>query len=225
MNWESVMGAPPEQRQDQPRVPFFREFGSIDEGFASLELRISPGRVDWLLSPIVPMVEGQSEYFKYFKGYDEFLARFEQLLFAKAFEAYKDAIRVAVGVIAVHPTASQQASYGELAELLPAVEVPRVGVTEFLFQVNRPRASTTMANASLNRLSRWSCAAVAGFQVAPVAGVLQATTATPFYETRVELDLSTPADNRQPIGSDVNSKVTVELFKLASEILVDGDKA
>jgi hypothetical protein len=222
LNWEAVVGAPPEQRQDQPRMQMLREFGPIDDGLTVLEFRVTPGRVDWLVSPITPVGDSQQSFFQYFKPVPEVLRRFEELLFAKA-EAGYDAVRIATGVVAVHPTTSHSASYAELDSLLPDVTVPTSGVSELIFQVNRPRPSAAIPGATLNRLSKWSCAAISGFQVSPVAGVPIASMSNAFYSTRVELDLSTPADNRLPIAQDLRGKVTTELFTLANEILTEGD--
>src|SRR5579862_1400478 len=54
LTWERVTGLSPEQHESQPRFGTNRDLGSIWEGTTILELRTSPGRVDWTASPAIP---------------------------------------------------------------------------------------------------------------------------------------------------------------------------
>jgi hypothetical protein len=104
--------------------------------------------------------------------------------------------------------------------------VPLKDASEFLFQINRPRQSKSIPGIEINRLSRWSSSSITGFEfsIMPAAiGQSVVTTREPAHATRIELDVSTPADRRAAIPQNTQAKLFVEMSELAKEIVLKGD--
>ena len=106
--WESVVGSSPDHRESQPRLHSAREIGSISEASLNLELRSTPGRADWILAPIAP-TPGDVPFINFPNLFDA-LATFAHVIFEKSADSY-DAVRIALGVAAVRPTADRRESY------------------------------------------------------------------------------------------------------------------
>jgi hypothetical protein len=224
LTWDSVVGAAPEQRAAQPNQRTAFEGGVIFDGLAALEMRASPGRVDWLLGPPASQAALERTDLPNIGAVGDILPRFATLLFAKAAAAY-DAGRFALGIVALHAAPSKDSSYAELGRLLPAVAPALENASEFLFQVNRPRLSSTVPDLQLNRLSRWSSSALVGFRIVMPAmgGPATHTNADPLTATRVEIDVSTPADPNTAIAQGVRVPLFEEMCELGLEILNRGD--
>jgi hypothetical protein len=92
-----------------------------------------------------------------------------------------------------------------------------------MLQLNRPRVSTVLPAVEINRLSKWSVAAISGLQVA-IGGDgdadirrVQKTT----FANRLELDINTPGDLAELPGDLVER--FDELSSLALELAANGD--
>ena len=129
-----MVGAPPEVREEQPRQGTARTAGPVNGGRAMLELRTSPGRVDWML---VPNDSDNVTYAAQFPNVGtviEVTQLIDAMLFEKAAQAY-DVPRFAVGIVALHPSDNRDASYAELTELLKSIRPNLDGASDFSFQV------------------------------------------------------------------------------------------
>jgi hypothetical protein len=226
LTWEEVVGSPPDQRENHPKLRSTREVGSINENSFNLDMRATPGRVDWFVTPIRPTSPNEEvSPFRSLPVVSDALDAFAYMIFEKSVNAY-DAVRFALGVAAVRPTASVRASYEDLARLLPDIKVPLEGASELFFQINRPRKSKLAAGHELNRLSRWMSVA-SGQVIFP-----QITLAYPpiqirgdsIFATRVELDISTGAERQMTIPQDERRLLLNEMLDFAKESLESGDR-
>jgi hypothetical protein len=225
LRWESVVGSPPDHSDSQPKARASRQVGTLPNAPATLDFRATVGRVDWFLTSSVPVTVGDlKDPFEGLLSLVDALELFSNLLFTKAGQAY-DAARLAVGVNALRPADSVKASYEDLARLLPDVRVPTIDASEFFFQINRPRNSAALKNFSINRLSKWMSIVAGQLVIAiPTVAPIRLFGDAP-YATRVELDISTPADFTDVIPQEAREPLLIEMRSFAEEILEKGDIA
>jgi len=228
LNWETVVGVAPDQRYDQPKIRMLQESGQLNDYALNLELRTAPGRLDWLITPILPSRPGaQHVVFDDFPDLDSSMTLFKDLVFEKSAQTC-DAPRLAIGVAAVLPRDNRKESYAHLARLLPDIRVPLQGASELFFQINRPRPSTTFSEISINRMSRWMAIVggpiiVSQFPTLHVQAVpYQSFEGSP-HATRVDLDISTQGDRQSTLPLDVRKPLFDEMLGLAKEIIFNGD--
>lgn len=218
------MGRAPDQREEQLRIGAVREAGPVADGLGNLELRLSPGRADWLLGPSIPP-DVQVTAIPNLGDVESALARFGELVFARAAAAY-EAPRFALGVIVMQPAESKEASYAELGKLVPQMRDYLGGASDFVYQINRPRRSRVFPEMMLNRLTRWSSVSLTGVQVFVALtpeGQVTRRPERPILATRVEMDVNTAADWPTPIPRDVREPLLRELLGLSLEIVSRGD--
>ena len=221
LKWDAVVGRPPEQREEQPRIGTIREVGPVGDGLAGLELRLSPGRADWLLSPALPP-DVQLTTLPNLGGIEDVLEGFRGLVFARAAAAY-EAPRFALGAVVLHP-ADRDASYAELAQLVPQMKGHLAGASDFIFQINRPRRSRVIPDVLINRLTRWTSVSFASVRVSLSSqGEVTQRPAQPLSATRVEIDVSTAADRQTPIPEPARAPLFNELATIMIEIVYAGD--
>jgi len=194
-----------------------------------LELRTSPGRVDWMLAP--PMSDNVADVaqFPNVGTVTEAAQIIDAMLLEKAALAY-EVPRFAIGIVALHPSDNRDASYAELTGLLRSIRPNLDGASDFSYQVNRPRPSVTLPGVRINRLSRWSTAALTGLRLSILSVQSAASQATQhrtkaIYATRVELDLNTPADRAETLPKPNRLPLLRELVQLGLEIIDTGDTA
>lgn len=133
--------------------------------------------------------------------------------------------RVALGCVARLETESKEASYAMLQRFLPALAIDPVGSTDFQYQVNRPRTSTSIgAPLLLNRLSKWS-AGIMRAKVSDAESTAPPRVASSRHYCKVELDINSAADNTTLFDQGALTSITSELFSLAAEILTKGEVA
>jgi hypothetical protein len=224
--WESVVGAPPEVRESQPRQGTTRDAGPVGEG-AMLELRTAPGRADWLLLPTMTPAMVQAPAFPNVGSVDDAIRLFVGLLFEKAALGY-NVPRLALGVAALHPAPDRGASYAELTRLLTTISPKLDGATEFQYQINRPRQSKIVHGLAMNRLSRWSSVVMTGVAIPIHTEAISPSSARyvqtkPIHATRVELDLSSAAERQDPLPKEARLDLLRELTDFVPEILRSGD--
>ena len=133
--------------------------------------------------------------------------------------------RLAFGAILTYPVDNLASGYQQLSTYLPSVKLDPGNSSDFLYQINRVRDSTSgIDNLRINRLSKWSVAAVQtmGFTVGQdldmsvaKGGLLRAC--------RLELDINTITVLKKPLPPNKLNIVFKELIKLAKEIIKEGD--
>jgi hypothetical protein len=223
--WSSIVDSSPEAVNAKPKLATETAEGPLSDR-AKLTVQTTPGRVD-----VVTTATGK----EFPANVDDMtLGRFDQgaldnfrSLVRPVIESGSVVTRVAFGAVAIWPRANKQASYQRLAELLPTVRIDPRGSSDFLYQINRPRPSTTVAGVSINRLARWAALrAVSGLFSEPIVAVdLEALAKMPgaheVFGARIELDVNTTSFEHKP----ANRYMTLfsELQSLALELALNGD--
>ena len=170
--WKDLIGEEPETRVLQPRRGDHREEGVLDNG--KLVLVVQPARVDWLFTVAdAHQIEGRS--LPAISSLPQALATFHQLMLRWfALETCPSLIRLAFGAVLFQPVDDRQTGYRRLAVYLPSVTLDPEGASDFLYQINRPRASSEITGLRINRLSKWSVAlhGLAAFSFEPATVTL-----------------------------------------------------
>ena len=221
--WESLMGEPPEVEVVRPREGGKRMEGTFEHG--RLVIQTSPARIDLLAIPS-PAQEATSGFLKIGK-FEQILGRFDEVMHRwLTLDSCPEIQRVAFGAVLLSPVDSKVSGYRQLAAYLPSVTIDPEHSTELFYQINRPRESATgIPDLKINRLSKWSVAQIstAGLVLEP-ARILYHDVPQGYLACRLELDINTAAERREPLPREIVSNVWQELLNLGREIVIDGDQ-
>jgi hypothetical protein len=123
---------------------------------------------------------------------------------------------------------SHTAGYQLVAKYLPSVDVDPE-TSDFLFQLNRPRKSTTLSGLKINRLAKWSVAKIQGVHLqmqgasAESGNLITGVKTSELFACRLELDINTDAGWKDTLPAESATSILGELVGLAIEIASKGD--
>lgn len=140
--------------------------------------------------------------------------------------ALPPARRLAFGCTLLHPVKDRVAGYHWIQQFLSVVKVDPEGSRDFLYQINRPRPSSSHGgDMEINRLSRWSVGARSQVRVIVTAPPKNQDShvSAPEYSGRLELDLSTSSEWPEVIPTAMLRKLMDEMLDAATEIAEKGD--
>lgn len=225
--WNDLVGVPPEHSSFKQRDSISQHEGPFNGGV--LILALQPGRIDWYLTAKQAEEEPDS-----LGGLSilkpEAIAKFQDLISRwMQLESYPPLIRLALGQVLLQPVESREAGYLQLRTYLPSVDL-KPESTDFLYQINRPRQSTTVPGLQINRLCKW--AVILASKISFIFPTGQKET-TPLSSRlvdsqqacRVELDINTVSEHQSEFDRATSSAVFDELVFLAKEIAEKGDVA
>ncbi len=211
--WEPLVGEPPLTRNIHPREQVLEESGPVALG--ELKLRVEPGRIDWLLGPILAGPEPGAPS----------IAEFEKALsfFHSTIKAWlpncPPVTRIAFGAIAELPVGERTSGYRQLIPYLSSVKIEPEASRDFFYSINRPRISTTVAGLEINRLSKW---AVGLYRQFMTQGATMSVTSEQ-HTVRIEVDINTTPEPPRDLPKESLDNLFDELVSLGVEILVEGD--
>jgi len=222
--WESLMGEPPEVEVVRRREGGKRMEGAFEHG--RLVIQTSPSRID-LLTILSPEQEATSGFLKIGK-FEQILGRFDEVMNRwLTLDSCPDIQRIAFGAVLLSPVDSKVSGYRQLAAYLPSVTIDPEHSTDLFYQINHPRESATgIPDLKINRLSKWSVA-----QLSTVGLVVEPTRISyhdvpqSYLACRLELDINTAAERREPLPRETVSNVWQELLNLGREIVIDGEQS
>ncbi|MCY3947416.1 MAG: hypothetical protein OXF44_14155 [Anaerolineaceae bacterium] len=217
--WDSVIGEPPEERKEQPRTQESVEHAKRGKG--RIELQINPVSVNWIHH--ITEVQPQEK----FEALGEFQSNCEEFtaLMNKWFnlDAVPDLGRLAFGAVLIQSAHSHEAGLERLAKYIRSVQVDPDNTSDFLYQINRRRASRQAIDGLvINRLTKWS---VGRLRVL----MTQSDGRSSFLPTtseslvQLEIDINTVPEFEGVIKREEISDVFEELVELGSEIALKGD--
>jgi hypothetical protein len=131
---------------------------------------------------------------------------------------------LAFGAVLLSPVDTKQLGYQQLNRLLPFIELDTEGISDFLYQINRPRDTTTQIEGlQINRLSKWNVATFR--QVNFIVGQTSVRTSrrSEVFACRLELDMNTHQDFSGELLPEQLPEVFNELIALGREIKNEGD--
>lgn len=222
--WEELTGEQPETKTVQPRTGTLQVLGRIKGGLCNLSLECQPQRIDWLFSAVVNPNQ-ELTGFPTFASLPDGLALYKELLFPwiGQFHAIN---RVAFGAVLTQAVDDRRAGYLAIARFLPAIKLDAETSTDFSYQINRPRQSSILDGLDINRLSRWSVAALSGLVIQVMAGqpVRAFETSGQQSACRLELDVNTSPQSQGTLPSEKLPSLVNELVELGTEIARKGDE-
>lgn len=223
--WSQITGESPEEEQNRPKEGRFIQRGRVD-GW-TLDINGIPGRVDLLLNyGDQNMEEDQTVTIFRAGGYQEGIQVFRKIV-EKWFEVGPPTNRIAFGAVLVQPVNEFHAGFELIDTYLPRIkDMYTEDSTDFLFQINRPRASKTIPGLKINRLSKWNVLRMGlatlrvGIEEQPVTSV---TPDAEGFAVRLELDINTAGGLRDEISKNNRMDVFSEMVELGQEISEHGD--
>ena len=220
--WQSLMGGPPEVEVVRHRESGRRVEGAFEHG--QLVIQTSPGRVD--LHTIPSPEQGAASGFPKIGKFEQVLRAFDGVINRwLTFDSCPDIQRIAFGAVLLSQVDSRVSGYHQLAAYLPAVTIDAEHSTDLLYQINRPRHSTVeIPDLKVNRLSKWSVAQLvtAGLVLEPTR-ILHPSTSPSYLACRLELDINTAAERRDPLPREALPRIFGELVELGNQIVIAGD--
>lgn len=133
--------------------------------------------------------------------------------------------RLAFGSVLEMRTVDERTGCEKIQPYLHSIKMNPQGISDFFYQINRPRESTVRSGIRINRLSRWSVSLLGTIGVTIDPAVPKATTSLQGqYACRLELDINT-APLSDAISRDDAHKVFQELVAFGKEIANKGDVA
>ncbi len=219
--WGDLVGESSETQILHAKQKVRREEGPFERG--RLVLTTQPSRIDWLYIAVDDPEGGQEEP-PTIGPFPEVLSSFSRLMF-RWFELSACPLvqRLAFGAILLQPVDNQQEGYRQIAAYLSNRSLNLEGVTDFSYQINRPRNSTSgIAGLRINRLSKWAAPiwTMAELPVTPEAGLRVRQRGA---VCRLELDINTTPDFPGDLPREYLPRIFEELVNLGQEIAREGD--
>ncbi len=219
--WQDVCGTEPQARiEERGQVT---TWGPVPNGEAVLGLIVHSPRVDWKMGPAEP---GEADdVIATLRELPAVLREFTPIV--KKWLALPTCpllSRLAFGAVLLQPVSTLEDGYVKLSSYLHEVKLDAEQSSDFLYQINRPRASTTEGlSLNLHRLSTWSVALRARFHLTIGSQEINYEIGQGKYACRLALDLSTPADLKEDLSVAQLPALLDEFIDLAQEISTKGD--
>ena len=223
--WADLMGEPAETKTVQQRIG-----GQIEQGLftgirgVKLVNQVQPHRIDWSLQlhepdPQINVFPTIGQFIEVVEIFVDVMARWLKLKTCPMLQ------RLAFGAILTYPVDSHAAGYRQLSAYLPNVKLDPESSSDFLYQINRVRDSTSKIDGlGINRLSKWS---VATLQTMSFSFGQDLDTSMDkgslLRACHLELDINTKTDAKKPLPSNRIDQIFQELVNLAKEIIKEGD--
>ncbi len=218
--WTELLGAEAESKTSNRRVQLQQEEGSFQG--KKLNLLVRANRVDWVLAPQddqAPQAGTLLSLGTLPGPIDPFLD-----LMLRWLKLSPPVERLAIGAILLQPVADRRSGYREIAKYLPAVKLDAEGSSDFSYQINRRRRSTTgIPNLEINRLSKWSVAEFrfGALSVSPASVAFSEGEVIPAL--RLKLDVNTAPEFQGSLPENKLPNLLRELVDLTLEIAERGD--
>jgi len=221
--WQSLVGQPPEVEVMRPREGGRRAEGAFETG--RLILETLPIRIDLHLMPSpeqIPTTVGFLKIGKFIEMLEPFVQVVNRWL---SLDSCPEIRRIAFGAKLLASVDSKASGYRQLAAYLPSVKIDPEHSSDFSYQINRPRDSTTgVANLTVNRLTKWSVAAISegGFVLEPTQITVHEMPQK-YFACRLDLDINTITERQEPLPRETVPSIFAELKGLGQEIVREGD--
>lgn len=222
--WESLLGKAPDEVNNRLHQRRVREEGPFLDGRLHVEASIN--RVDWKLLP-APGIDHHSGLPPVAGSYDALKQGFRDLMLRWLADC-PSLHRLGYGSKLLLPAGNSPDAYRKLDSLLRRVDVEPENTHDFLYRINRRRASNCgIDGLEINRISTWSVAQIIETIVDVSADGGRAPKVTrqpnPRGICRLELDINTIPEFDRALDKDVVPEVFNELVDAGNEIASKGD--
>lgn len=219
--WQMVTGMAPDGSIGKPKTGERIELGKLDDTTLVLHAKQLEGRIDWVLT-----WEGEpSDNPPSFPDKATVLLNLMANLFS--LEVLPSINRVAFGALVVLPIPGDtlgHEGYATISNYL-TFDISRDTASDFMFQINRKRSSTTIPEVEVNRLTKWSVIKAVTRQIVLISSdgiVASPAVASALEGCHLELDIST-AKVDVAFPGDMLTALLTELVDLGRELIREGD--
>lgn len=215
--WEELIGLPPENVSSQPRTGVQQEEGSFGGG--TLSVIVQPARVDWVLA--VNNNQATNSPIPSIGSFVDLLDLFANKM-TDWLKNSPSIQRLAFGSVLLLPMDDESSARQQLFAYLPLNPENFENAQEFLYQINRPRSSTSgLSNLLINRLSKWSVIRWRTISFSPnISGYSHSPEG---FTCCIELDINTSPDYQEDLPKEKLLQIFQELVDLGKEIVREGD--
>jgi hypothetical protein len=217
LGWEALVGEAPESVEEQPRVKATISKGQFLNGELIHTRYVD--RVELVYSARLDESVVASGGFLVI-GPAELALSDCQPLMINWLDGLPGIQRLAFGAVLRMPVSSHNEAYQRLNGLLSSVNVPS-GSSDFLYQINRPRASDVKHDLLINRLMKWSAIRATSIVTGAKAGVVT----NEKFGCQLELDVNTHQEFQGEFTKSEIHGLFEELVKFAFEIQEKGESA
>ena len=217
--WEKVIGDKPEEEHVNYQQGVREQRGMLNNNRLIMLNQLN--RIDWTVliekqvsdeTPDTPTIRSLSDVL------ESFLSVIKRWL-----DECPTVNRLALGAVLVRPVADIQTGYKEILKFLPDLRLDHTGISDFFYQINRPRESTSIVGTNINRLSKWSIMQTGTLEIKINASeVLMPMSKQGQSACRLELDINTAPPNKN-IPKDDMWPIFEELVRHGCEIAIKGD--
>jgi hypothetical protein len=184
------------------------------------------GRVDWVYVP-EPLEEETAESGPRFVGqFDRAVDEFLEFISDWIQEKRPSLERLALGAQALLPVTERVEGYAQLSAYLP-FELDGTNASDFSYQINRPRQSTAVTGATINRLTQWSVYAFtrasAQVSVGPIMVPPKIRQDPIGHACQMTIDINTAIDYQHRLEPEQTLPLLAEFAGFVKEIVRDGD--
>ena len=177
--WESITGLPPQNRTERPQEGLLVEDGIWEDN--TLAVSVRPERIDIVISssPVdIPELPNIGDL-------EVIILKARNLLEKLHFD---EVMRIAFGLILLHPEQDHSNAYQSLEKLLPNVSIES-DASNFLYQVTLPIQSEIDSSIRINSLRRFSASLMRliNFNINGISNLNDVE----LFATRLELDINT----------------------------------
>jgi hypothetical protein len=215
--WQDLLDEQPENRVLRMKEGIQEDQGHLEN--SKLVLGIQPNRIDWLVVP----GEAQDRFWigQFMDSLNPFLG-----LMSRWFTICPPIKRIAFGTVIMYQVRNRESGYSLISKYLPHVELDAEGSSDFLYQINRPRASRTgIQDLLINRLSKWSVSKMGIVQIEIVPSLPQSIfrPTSESFACHLELDINTAQDYQNELPRERLNDIFQELVEFGKEIAIEGD--
>lgn len=216
--WEEVMGEPSET---STRKKLLRtDEGRIDSKVLTLTIDLK--RIEWAFYPEIDPLNLPAEI----PSLGAFTAAIDECsdFIRRFFSGHCPEIqRLAFGAQLVRPSESREGAYRILDSCLQDVKVDQ-NSHDFLYRINKKRKCLSLAHGpEINRLSTWSAIKLQFGTIVQGSEPLSPLHPTEWEGCRLELDINTDANRKEPLPGESLLEIWQELVDLGKEIAERGD--
>lgn len=217
--WKEIVGDFPETITKNPKLGTSHAEGPVKYGLLVIEN--NPNRIDLVMkeadSPPTA-TQSTSSFVEALNYFDGLVEKWLDMSGAPVLG------RLAFGARLVFPVDGREEGYKLLQNFLHAVQVDPVNSSEFLYRINRPRASKISPDISVNRLNTWAVErnSVIVFPFMPdQSSVLQQQISS--FRCSLEFDINNKPENSLTEANTSSLEIFREFIELGKEIAIKGD--
>jgi hypothetical protein len=220
-HWHELFGQPAEKKTISSKELLIKEEGPFENGI--LKFESNPMRTDWVLA-FNPNIERENDLRSMIGPLEGIRNSFVKLMMQWLPNSLRSK-RLAFGAVLHLPANSREHGYRTLGPYLKSVKLDPISSSDFLYQINRRRISSTIGipDFTINRLTRWSVASATPMRIELGPEKINVFEAKQEYSSRLELDINTWAKFESELPKDKIPGLFKELVDLGMEIVREGD--